>query len=124
MELSDSETVNGKNQRTNGETNTRLSGRWFILARATWIILVAFAFVLLVVSLPQIPAFFAHLQQPCIGKVCEQNNGQLSYSALQALAKFGISPVMYAIFAVGYSRFHSGSGLDAGRRDPGMAQIR
>jgi len=92
--------MNGKNPRAPGETNTRLSGRWLILARATWIILAAFAFVLLVVSLPQIPAFFAHLQQPCIGKVCEQNNGQLSSSALQALAKFGISPVMYAIFAV------------------------
>ena len=91
--------MNGKNPRSPGETNTRLSGRWLILARAIWIILVAFAFVLLVVSIPQFPAFFAHLQQPCIGKVCEQNNGQLSPSAMQALAKFGISPVMYALFA-------------------------
>ena len=99
MELSDSASVNSKNQRTNGETNTRLSGRWLILARATWIILVAFAFVLLVVSLPQIPAFFAHFQQPCIGKICEQNNGQLSHSALQALVKFGISPLLFTIFA-------------------------
>ena len=99
MELSDSASVNSKNQRTPGETNTRLSGRWLILARATWIILVAFAFVLLVVSLPQIPAFFAHFQQPCIGKICEQNNGQLSHSALQALVKFGISPLLFTIFA-------------------------
>ena len=99
MELSSSASMKGINPRAPGETNTRLSGRWLILARATWIILVAFAFVLLVVSLPQFPAFFAHLQQPCIGKVCEQNNGQLSPSAQQTLAKFGISPLMYAIFA-------------------------
>jgi hypothetical protein len=100
VELSATASMNGNNPREPGETNTRLSGRWLILARATWIILAAFAFVLLAVSLPQFSAFFAHLQQPCIGKVCEKNDGQLSPSALQALAKFGISPVMYAIFAV------------------------
>jgi len=100
VDLSATASMNGKNPREPGETNTRLSGRWLILARATWIILAAFAFVLLVVSLPQFSAFFAHLQQPCIGKVCEKNDGQLSPTALQALAKFGISPVMYAIFAV------------------------
>jgi hypothetical protein len=99
VELSDSASVNGKNPPTPGEINTRLSGRWLILARATWIILVAFAFVLLVVSIPQLPAFLAHLQQPCIGKVCEKNDGQLSPSAQQALAKFGISPQMFAIFS-------------------------
>ena len=99
VELSASASVNGKKPRAPGETNTRLSGHWLILARVTWIILVAFAFVLLVVSLPQFSAFFADLQQPCIGKVCEQNNGQLSPSAQQALAKFSISPLLYTIFA-------------------------
>ena len=56
------------------------------------------AFVLLVVSLPQLPAFFAHMQQPCV-KACENARGQLSPSALQALAKFGLSPLMYDIFS-------------------------
>jgi hypothetical protein len=98
VELTDSVSTNGKNPREPGETNTRLSGRWLILARATWIILVAFAFVLLVVSIPQLPAFFAHMQQPCV-KACENARGQLSLSALQALAKFGISPLMYDIFS-------------------------
>ncbi len=99
MELSASASMNGKKPPTPGETNTHLSGRWLILARATWIILVAFAFMLLIVSLPQLPAFFVHLQQPCIGNVCEQNNGQLSPSAQQTFAKFGINPVMYALFS-------------------------
>ncbi len=99
MELSGIASKNGKHPNTSEETNTRLSGRWLILARATWIMLVAFAFVLLFVSLPQFSAFFAQLQQPCISIVCERNNGQLSPFALQALAKFGISPLLYAIFA-------------------------
>ena len=98
MELSASASMKGINPRAPGETNTRLSGRWLILARATWIILVAFAFVLLVVSLPQLPAYFAHLQQPCIGTACANANGQLSLSAQKTLARFGISPLMYAIF--------------------------
>ncbi len=41
-----------------------------------------------------------HLQQPCIGNVCEQNNGQFSPSAQHTFAKFGISPVSYALFAI------------------------
>jgi hypothetical protein len=100
MELSSTASMPGKHPNTPGETNTRLSGRWLILARATWILLVAFAFVLLCVSIPQLPAFFTYLQQSCIGNMCANAQGQLSSSALQSLARFGISPLMYAIFAI------------------------
>jgi hypothetical protein len=98
MELSGTATMKSKHPNTSEETNTRLSGRWLILARAIWILLAAFAFGLLVVGLPQLPAYFAHLQQACIGMACANANGQLSLSAQQTLARFGISPLMYAIF--------------------------
>ncbi|HEX6482474.1 MAG TPA: hypothetical protein VF043_26830 [Ktedonobacteraceae bacterium] len=100
MEQSGAVSKNSKHRLPTGEGNTRLSGHWLILARATWILLVAFAFVVLVVSLPQLPATFAHLQQPCIGLACTDSKGQLSPSALQALARFGISPLLYAIFSL------------------------
>jgi hypothetical protein len=79
------------------ERSTRLSGHWLLLARAIWFLLVAFAGVLLVVGLTQLPAYFAHLQQPCTGVECVHANGQLSPSALHALASFGISPLTYAL---------------------------
>ena len=78
MELSRSAPMNGRHPRSPGETNTRLTGRWLILARATWILFVAFAFVVVVASLPQLPAFLAHLQRACIGNACVNAKGQMA----------------------------------------------
>ena len=100
MERSGTASENSKHLLPAGAGNTRLSGHWLILIRATWILLVAFAFVVLVVSLPQLPTTFAQAQQPCIGSACIDAKGQLSPSALQALARFGISPLIYAIFSL------------------------
>jgi len=79
-------------------SETRLSGRWLILARAAWLALVVCALMVVAAGIPQIPSFFRFLQQPCIGNACVHNDGQASISTQQAFARFGISPPMIALF--------------------------
>ncbi len=98
MILTETQAATNRRRGANNETNTRLTGRWLMLARAAWLILVAFAFVLLVASLPHFPTFFALLQTPCTGKACSNTTYQLSLTSMQTLAKFGISPLAIAIF--------------------------
>ena len=82
-----------------GETNTRLSGRWLILARVTWIILVAFAFVLLVASLPAISQPYSRIPAALHAVRLCQGNGQLSPCAEQhAFAQLGISLSAYMLW--------------------------
>jgi hypothetical protein len=76
-------------------TTTRLSGRWLILARVVWIVLVIF---LLGTFIFSISANFASLHQPCIGTWCASTNGQLTASEIRALPQRGLSLDAYAWF--------------------------
>jgi hypothetical protein len=100
MNLSDTVSLEGRHPDPYGEMNTRLSGRWLFWVRAIWTVLVVFALIVVAVSIPQFPVFFRFLQQPCIGNACAHNDGQLSLSTHQAFARLGISPWMFALFAV------------------------
>lgn len=73
-------------------TTTRLSGRWLILARVVWIVLVIF---LLGTFIFSISANFASLHQPCIGDWCI-NSGYLTASEIHALPQYGLSLDVYA----------------------------
>jgi len=74
------------------DSNTRLSGRWLIVARVIWIILVLF---LLSVFIASLPASFATLFQPCTAG-CTNGNGQLTVSEMHALTQYGLSLNAYA----------------------------
>jgi hypothetical protein len=73
-------------------TTTRLSGRWLILARAVWIVLV---FLLLGTFIFSLPDSFVSLHQPCSGNWCT-NTGYLTVSEIHALPKYGISIDLYS----------------------------
>src|SRR2546429_388710 len=73
-------------------TTTRLSGRWLILARVVWIVLVIF---LLGTFIFSISANFAFLHQPCTGDWC-MNSGYLTASEIHALPQYGLSLDVYA----------------------------
>ena len=69
-------------------TNTRLSGRWLILARVVWIALVV---CILAYFIAGLPAIFETLHQPCVGVWCTNAVGRLTVSQMHALVKAGIS---------------------------------
>jgi hypothetical protein len=71
-----------------GTTNTRLSGRWLILARVVWIALVV---CILAYFIAGLPAIFVTLHQPCVGVWCTNAVGRLTASQMHALVKAGIS---------------------------------
>jgi hypothetical protein len=73
-------------------TTTRLSGRWLILARVIWIVLVIFLLGTFIFSLP---AYFASLHQPCTSDWC-MNSGYLTASEIHALPQYGLSLDVYA----------------------------
>lgn len=68
--------------------NTRLSGRWLILARVVWIALVVCILAYFIAGLPVI---FVTLHQPCVGVWCTNAVGRLTASQMHALVKAGIS---------------------------------
>jgi hypothetical protein len=76
-------------------TDTRLSGRWLILARITWFVVVLPTLVLFVMSMP---LYFAHLQTPCLTTSC--SFGQLSPVTIQALSARGLFLNVYTLFII------------------------
>ena len=76
-------------------TDTRLRGRWLLLARAAWLAVAALTLALFVAS---IPAEFAELQVECPTAVCA--NGQLSPAGMRALADLGLSLGFFAAYGV------------------------
>ena len=76
-------------------TDTRLHGRWLLLARIAWGVLAAIALGLFVFSLP---GYIAQLQTLCTGVSCI--NGQLSADALTTLQHLGLSLGEYVAFNV------------------------
>ncbi|HEY6285849.1 MAG TPA: hypothetical protein VIX20_09325 [Ktedonobacteraceae bacterium] len=76
-------TISSKLQDT---ADTRLHGRWLMLARVVWFILVALALLVFIFSLP---VYIAQLQSVCNGAAC--GTGQLTPQILETLRNLGFS---------------------------------
>lgn len=72
-------------------TQTRLFGRWLVLGRAAWLLLMLLTLIIFVGSLPD---FLAQFQHTCAGSACA--DGQLTPEAAQALMNSGFSLGGYA----------------------------
>jgi hypothetical protein len=70
-----------------------LQGRWLLLARVGWVVLVAFTLIVVVASLP---VFIAQLQTPCAGPACWYT--QLTPGQVGALKRIGLSIGTYAAY--------------------------
>jgi signal transduction histidine kinase len=75
--------------------DTRLQGRWLLLARAGWVVLVVLTLTIFFASLPE---YVAQLQTPCAGSVCAYQ--QLSAEQVEVLKGFGFSPGDYATYTI------------------------
>jgi len=75
--------------------DTRLHGRWLLLARGVWLALVILTLTIFFASLP---VYVALLQTPCAGSACWYS--QLSPGQVGALKGMGLSPGDYAAYTV------------------------
>ena len=82
-------------QEQHHEADTRLHGRWLLLARIVWFALVALT---LGVCMASLPDYVAQLQTVCRLAACSY--GQLSLDTVVALEHFGLSVGSYAAFMV------------------------
>lgn len=74
--------------------STRLHGRWLVLARAVWVIVVVFTLSIFVLSLP---SYYEQIQTICAGVTCALAYGQLTPGTAQALQNLGLSTAGYAV---------------------------
>lgn len=79
-------------------THTQLSGRWLILARLVWGVLVAFAFLVFITS---IPVYFAHLQTVCVHGSCTP--GQLTPQNEHMISNLSLYAAVLVVFNVATS---------------------
>lgn len=73
--------------------DTRLSGRWLILTRLAWMVLVVCILGYFIASLPET---FVTLHQACTGAWCTNATGRLTASQIHSLLQVGISLDAYA----------------------------
>ena len=79
------------------QSETRLQGRWLVLARLGWLLVVLFTLALFVGSLP---VYSMRLQMPCVGTLECSLNGALSAAGMRALQAAGFSPGGYAAYTL------------------------
>ncbi len=82
------------------EADTRLHGRWLLLARMIWLTLVVLT---LSVCMASLPDYFAELQKICRLAACSY--GQLSPERALALQHSGFSVGSYATFMFALATF-------------------
>ena len=75
------------------QADTRLYGRWLLIARVVWVSLVILTLAIFVVLLP---SYFAQLQAVCTGTTCALV--QPASDTAQAMQKPGLSVSSYATF--------------------------
>src|SRR6266567_1474149 len=75
--------------------DTRVPGRWLLLARAGWVVLVILT---LAIFFAILPVFLAQLQTPCAGSACQYL--QLTPGQAETLKGMGLSPGDYAAYAL------------------------
>jgi hypothetical protein len=93
MSQSDTEGKIASGALVSGASNTRLTGRWLIVARVVWLVLVVPSLGLFVANLP---AYDRQLQKACAGPFLCNLTGALTARELQALQASGISVGWYA----------------------------
>src|SRR5712691_4645481 len=77
------------------ESETRLHGRWLLLARGIWITLVVLTLAIFFASLP---VYMAQLQTPCAGSACGFQ--QLTPEQAETLKGIGLFPDVYTAYTV------------------------
>ncbi len=77
-------------------SSARLQGRWLIIARVCWVVLVVLTLGIFFASLP---VFLAHLQTLCAGTACTFSQ-QLTPGQVGALKGMGLSPGDYTAYTV------------------------
>jgi hypothetical protein len=77
--------------------DTRLHGRWLLLARVGWITLVVLTLAIFFASLP---VYVAQLQTPCVGTACAVSSGQLTSEQAGVIKGMGLSPGGYVVYFV------------------------
>jgi len=75
--------------------DTGLQGRWLLLVRGGWVVLVLLTLTIFFASLPE---YVAQLHTPCAGSVCAYQ--QLSVEQVEMLKGFGFSPGDYATYTI------------------------
>jgi len=81
-----------------GETDTRLRGRWLLLARVVW---VGIALLTLGLSVASIPTSLASLYVVCTdAPVTCSNNGHITPDYLRALQALGLSLDVFATYQI------------------------
>src|SRR5579863_9907533 len=88
MNLSNTERKSAGGAVVSNNANTHLTGRWLIMARVVWLVLVVPSLGLFIVSLP---AYYQQLQRACVNPVCTNIAGALSAKELQTLSTSGFS---------------------------------
>ena len=91
MNLDHTQTQPAASHQPQSQFDTRLHGRWIVLARGVWFILVAPALVVFVASLP---VYISQLQSVCYEAVCA--SVQLTPQTLGALRNLGLTIGFYA----------------------------
>jgi len=96
MSLPSASTQVAINAQARGEVDTRLRGRWLLLARIGWVVIAALALGLYVASVPILIAF---IHVPCTSApaTCTYY-GQLSPNDVQALQTMGLSLDFFAAY--------------------------
>jgi hypothetical protein len=92
MNIQQKVTESTQSSKLKDATDTYLSGRWLVVARMLWILLVAFSLSIFFVSLP---ILYAQLENVCIGNECFAE--QLTPDTLRVLHDLGLSANNYAI---------------------------
>ena len=90
MNSSSTSTKVSLSQKRQSEANTSLYGRWLLLARIVWIVIVVLS---LTISIIDIPLKFAQLHILCVGSDCGQ---QLTASIVRDLHKLNLSVDFFA----------------------------
>jgi signal transduction histidine kinase len=83
---------------TNLSLDTRLHGRWLVLARVGWLSLVALCVTVFALSLP---ISFAQAERVCTGERC--SSPHLTLQDILALAHVGLSPAFFAAYLTALS---------------------
>ncbi len=73
----------------------RVPGRWLILGRVGWVVLVVLTLAIFFASLP---VYLALLQTPCEGAACEYQ--QLTHAQVETLKGMGLTPGDYTAYTV------------------------
>src|SRR5690348_1128793 len=74
----------------------RLHGRWLLLARVGWVVLVVLTLGIFFASLP---VYVAQLQTPCVGTACAYGS-RLTSEQAGVLKGMGLSPGGYVVYFV------------------------